>query len=44
MAEDAGLPFVGSLMSLITQVEMRYEGMLSNIDMPNSTITLHHGG
>ena len=43
MAEGAGLPYVGSLMSLVTHGGVRYEGVLSSIDMPNSAITLSGG-
>jgi hypothetical protein len=38
-----GLPYVGSLMSLVTHNGARYEGVLSSIDMPNSSITLSGG-
>ena len=41
--EGSGLPFVGSVMSLITHGEVRYEGVLSSIDMPNSSIALSNG-
>eukprot|EP00890_Picochlorum_soloecismus_P000737 jgi/Picsp_1/1664/NSC_05138-R1_protein decapping 5 len=40
MAEGAGLPYVGSLMSLVTHGGARYEGILASIDMPNSSISL----
>ncbi|KAL4421803.1 hypothetical protein ABPG77_009609 [Micractinium sp. CCAP 211/92] len=42
MAETGGdgLPFIGSLMSLVSHGEIRYEGTLFTIDMPNSTIAL----
>ena len=35
---------MGSLMSLVSHSGVRYEGTLSDIDMPNSTITLRNGG
>jgi len=38
-----GLPYVGSLMSLVTHGEVRYEGILAEIDMPNSAISLSNG-
>lgn len=41
MAE--GFPYVGSLMSLVTHNAARYEGVLSMVDMPNSSITLSGG-
>lgn len=45
MAETGGdgLPFLGSLMTLISHGDIRYEGVLYTIDMPNSTITLSNG-
>ena len=43
MAEGAGLPYVGSLMSLVTHGGARYEGILASIDMPNSSISLSNG-
>jgi hypothetical protein len=42
-AEEAGLPFIGSLMSLISVSDIRYEGTLYSIDMPNSQIALSNG-
>lgn len=41
MAEE--FPYVGSLMSLVTQNAARYEGVLTMVDMPNSSITLSGG-
>lgn len=41
MAE--GFPYIGSLMSLVTHNAARYEGILSLVDMPNSSITLSGG-
>ena len=41
MAE--GFPYIGSLMSLVTHNAARYEGVLSLVDMPNSSITLSGG-
>ena len=45
MAEggDGGLPFVGSLMSLVSHGDVRYEGVLYSIDMPNSSIAMSNG-
>jgi hypothetical protein len=40
---DSGLPFLGSLMSLVSHKDIRYEGVLSKIDIPNSTISLSNG-
>lgn len=37
------IPVLGSLMQLISHVEIRYEGILADIDMDNSTITLSGG-
>jgi protein LSM14 len=42
-ASSDGLPYIGSLMSLISQGEVRYTGTLWTIDMPNSTIALSNG-
>lgn len=44
MAGNDGLPYIGSIMSLVSAGEIRYEGVLYNIDMPNSTIALSNGG
>ncbi|KAI3424368.1 hypothetical protein D9Q98_009921 [Chlorella vulgaris] len=41
MAEGGdGLPFIGSIMKLISSGDIGYEGCLAFIDMPNSTIAL----
>ena len=43
MGENAGLPYLGSLMSLITHGEVRYEGILAEVDMVNSSLRLSNG-
>jgi hypothetical protein len=44
MAEGGdGLPFIGSIMKLISSGDIGYEGCLAFIDMPNSTIALSNG-
>ncbi len=39
-----GLPFLGSLMSLVSHGEIRYEGLLADVSMETSTIALSNGG
>lgn len=43
MAEDAGIPYYGSYMSLMTHGGVRYEGVLTSVDMANSTLRLSNG-
>lgn len=43
MAEDAGVPYYGSYMSLMTHGGVRYEGVLTSVDMANSTLRLSNG-
>ena len=38
-----GLPFLGSLMSLVSHGEIRYEGLLAAVHMAESTIALSNG-
>jgi hypothetical protein len=38
-----GLPFLGSLMSLVSHGEIRYEGLLADVNMNTSTIALSNG-
>ena len=44
MGEETSLPYIGSTMSLVSHGDIRYEGVLYTIDMPNSTIALSNGG
>ena len=44
MGDNAGLPFLGSLMSLITHGDVRYEGILADVDMTTSSLRLSNGG
>jgi len=42
MADDSGIPFIGSLISLISKAEIRYEGTLYTINMEDSSISLQN--
>ena len=41
--QSAGMPYIGSLISLISKTGVRYEGTLYTIDMVESTIALQNG-
>lgn len=41
--QSAGMPYIGSLISLISKTGVRYEGTLYTIDMVESTIALQDG-
>lgn len=40
---DAGIPFIGSQISLISKSGIRYEGVLHTINMEESSIALQSG-
>lgn len=39
----SGTPFIGSKISLISRAEIRYEGILYQVDTKESTVTLAKG-
>ena len=41
--QSAGMPYIGSIISLISKTGVRYEGTLYTIDMVESTIALQNG-
>ena len=41
--QSGGMPYIGSLISLISKTGVRYEGTLYTIDMQESTIALQDG-
>ena len=41
--QSGGMPYIGSLISLISKTGVRYEGTLYTIDMVESTIALQNG-
>ncbi|KAK2076982.1 hypothetical protein QBZ16_005210 [Prototheca wickerhamii] len=43
MSDADGLPYVGSVMSVLSTNDVRYQGVLNHVDMPNSRITLVNG-
>lgn len=43
MADSDGLPFIGSLLSLLSSGDVRYTGLLHQVDMENSTLALSNG-
>ena len=43
MAEQPGLPYIGSTMSLVTHGDVRYEGILAEVDMNTSSLRLTNG-
>lgn len=42
-ADDSGMPFIGSQISLISKSGIRYEGVLHTINMEESSIALQSG-
>jgi protein LSM14 len=40
---SSGTPFIGSKISLISRAEIRYEGILYQVDTKESTVTLAKG-
>ena len=40
---STGAPFIGSKISLISKAEIRYEGILYQVDSKESTVTLAKG-
>jgi len=40
MAQQQGVPYIGSHISLVTNSELRYEGILASVDTAESTVTL----
>ena len=40
----SGVPYIGSRISLISRSEIRYEGILYNINTKESTVALQNGG
>ena len=43
MAEAEGVPYLNSLISLISKSDIRYEGILYTINMDDSSIALSQG-
>jgi len=40
---DSGAPLIGSLLSVTTKSNIRYEGIMCNLDISNSTVALQNG-
>ena len=40
---DSGAPLIGSLLSVLTKSQIRYEGVMCNLDIANSTVALQGG-